>query len=50
MFYVDVFYEVSFRFRVGSSANAFKKINKTLKYYIVPSCGIGVKKYKKQNN
>ena len=31
MFYVDVFYEeVSFRFRVGSSANAFLKINKTL--------------------
>ena len=46
MFYVDVFYEVSFRFRVGSSANAFLKINKTLKYQVV---GL-VKKKEKQNN
>ena len=37
MFYVDLFYEVSFRFRVGSRQRKliFFKINKTLKYQVV---------------
>ena len=37
MFYVDLFYEVSFRFRVGSRQRKriFLKINKTLKYQVV---------------